>query len=179
MMTRLWGLALVIVLPLSGGCSYLPVSFDVMTSSQTTIQKGTAVEQLVGTLGFGDFVALDLSQSQEFKSNDVQKRHVARARVQKIALRITAPQEQTFDFLKSISFFVEAPGLPKKRIAHSEVPRGARNFECQIDDLELAPYVQADTMTITTAVSGRRPAMDTTVRADLVITVGTVLWRGD
>ena len=163
----------------STGCSYMPVSFDVHTGGQTTIQKGTIAEGLVGTLGFGNLANLDISSSQEFKSNNVQKRHVARARLQELKLTITAPKEQNFDFLQSITFFVEAPGLEKKRLAHRDVPRGARAFTCLIDDVELAPYVRADRMTITTTVNGHRPGADTTLQADLTINVGTVLWRGD
>ena len=162
-----------------GGCSSLPMTFDVTQRAETTIQKGTVLEQIVGSLGFGQFTNLDLSQSQEFKSNNVQKRHVANGRVKVLQLRITAPEGQDFDFLESISFFVEAPGLERKRIAHRQVPRDARSFQCKVDDVDLAPYVRAESMTVTTDVRGRRPESDTTIDAKLVLTVSTVLWRGD
>ena len=176
------GIALVLALAAcvsSAGCSRLPVTFDVSTRGQTVIPKGTPVEQLVGTLGFGQFANLDLSESQEFKSNDVQKRHIDRARVKSLDLRIVNPQTQDFDFIEQITFYVEAPGLERKRIARKQVPRDARAFACELDDVELAPYVRAPQMTITTAVRGRRPENDTTVEARLVIGVATVLWRGD
>ena len=173
--------ALVLSLLICAGCSRLPASFDVTTRGQTTIERGTVVEQLVGTLGFGQFTNLDLSQSQEFKNREVQRRHVARANVEALELRIVSPtpEGQDFDFLETISFYVEAPGLERKRIAHKQVPRDSRSFKCEMDDLELAPYVRAERMTVTTSVRGRRPENDTAIEARLVIAVSTVLWRGD
>src|SRR5687768_1272463 len=96
------------------GCSQLPIPFDVTQRAQAKIPKGTAVDQLVGSLGFGQFANLDFSQSQEFQSRDVQKRHVESARVKSIEMRIIAPEGQNFDFIESISFFIEAPGQERK-----------------------------------------------------------------
>jgi hypothetical protein len=179
MHSRLLSIAALVIAAFSAGCSRLPLSFDVNTRSRTVIEKGTVIEQLVGTLGFGEFTNLDLSESQEFRSNDVQKRHVASARVKNLVLTITAPQGQTFDFLERIAFYVEAPGLDRKRIAHAKVPRGAANIQCEIDDLDLASYIRAPSMSITSEVRGRRPDRDTEVQANLRIAIATVLWRGD
>lgn len=179
MYTRLFIGTGLIALLLCAGCSRLPVSFDVTTRARTVVEKGTVVEQLVGSLGFGQFTNLDLSQSQEFQNRDVQRRHVASATVEALELRIVPPtsEGQDFDFLESISFFIEAPGLEKKRIAHKQVPRDSRSFKCELDSVELAPYVRAERMTVTTTVKGRRPENDTTLEARLVIAISTVLWR--
>jgi hypothetical protein len=179
MTERIQAITCLIALQCAVGCSHLPVTFDVRTQSRTTIEKGTAVEQLVGSLGFGQFTNLDLAQSQEFRSNNVQKRHVASAKLKALTLSITAPQGQNFDFLESLTFFIESPGMPRRRLAHQAIPRGATRLTFEPEDVELAPYVRADTMTITTEVRGRRPDRDTEVQCSLVLTVSTVLWRGN
>ncbi len=178
-MKRLLPLMVVLGVVLSVGCSALPVTFDAHARGQTVVPKGTAIEQLVGGLGFSQFTALDLSQSQEFKNNNVQKKHVSSASLKSLTLDIKAPEAQNFDFLESIGFYVEAPGQPRKRIATKQVSKGVRSIKCDVDDVDLGPYVRADSMTITTSVKGRRPNADTTVEARLTITVSTVLLRLD
>lgn len=161
------------------GCNALPLPFDVTTTSQTVVERGTVIESTVGSLGFTQFTALDFSQSQEFQNRDVQKKHVTGAKIENLVLTVVAPSGHTFDFLENVMFYIEAPGLPKKRIAHKTVPKGVGRFRCEIDEVELGPYVRADTMKITTSVKGRRPDEDTTVEAKLTVNISTVLLKTD
>lgn len=154
------------------GCSALPIFFDVKTEGTTTIQKGTLLEQLAGGFGFDSFASFDISQTQEFKNNNTQKSLVKEAKVKSIALTITGPDSQNFDFLEEISFFVEAPGLSKKRIGTKKVPKGVKTFTLDLDDIDLTSYVKADSIKITTDAKGKRPENDTTVKAEIVLTIG-------
>lgn len=154
------------------GCGALPIFFDVKTEGQTTIQKGTLLEQLVGSFGFDSFSSFDISQSQEFKNNNTQKSLVKEAKVKSLTLTITGPATQNFDFLEEVSFFVEAPGQTRKRIAFKLIPKGVTTFAMDLDGVDLTPYVKADSIKITTEAKGKRPTNDTTVQAILVLTIG-------
>lgn len=176
---RLPWMACLALLAASPGCGALPLPITVTTTGRAVIEKGTVVEQAVGGVGFSQFTAIDFSQSQEFKNNNVQKKHVSEARVKEITLTIELPAGQSFDFLESVMFYIEAPGLEKKRLAHKKVPRGVSRFTCELEDLDIAPYVRADTMQVTTSVKGRRPDAETTLEARLSVKVGTVLLRFD
>ena len=145
------------------------VAFDVDVSGQTTVEGGGLLEDLLDQFSFGDLANMDISSTAEFQNNQAEKERVSEARLTKVALTITAPEGQDFDFINEITFFVTAPGQPEREVATKAVPRGVRTFELDLADVDLAPYVRADQMSLTTAVNGRRPTEDTTIQADLVL----------
>jgi len=160
---------------LLNGCAALPITFDVPVSSKSTIEQKSLVEKVIGSFGFNDFTSFDITQSQEFKNNNAEKKHVHKARIKSFTLTIIAPTTQNFDFLTELSFFVEAPGLEKKRIAHKKVPKGVKTFKFDLDDVELKPYVQSDKISITANVKGNRPDKETTIEAKIVFAIEAVL----
>ena len=45
-------------------------TFEIEQKSEITVERGTIVEQLVGNMGFGEFLNMDLSDNQQMKNND-------------------------------------------------------------------------------------------------------------
>lgn len=149
-------------------------TFHIQETSTAQIAKGTLVEQLVGSFGFGDaFLHMDITSNEKLKNRGVKRSQIDSVRLESLKLQITAPASgQTFDFLDKIAFYVEAEGVARKRIAVLDpVPDGVTTLSLSIDSLELAPYVAAPEMALTTEATGKRPANDTTVKA----TVGLVV----
>lgn len=154
------------------GCSALPLPINVHLTDSTLVERGTVVEQVIGGMEFANYAALDVSQSEEMQNLYVGKSAIRSAQVKILELSVLEPATQNFDFIEEISFFVEAEGQPKQRIAHRVVPRGARYFRLEADELDLTPYLLAETMTITTQAKGRRPDHDTRIGSRLVLRVG-------
>lgn len=148
-------------------------AFDVPVSSETTIKGAGLVGQLVDAFGpFAGFTAMDLTDTREFKNQGIDRNQVESVRLKSLRLSATEPSGADFDFLSSLAFHVEADGLPKRRVASlSPIPRDAGVLELALDDVELAPYVAAPSMSLTTEASGNPPARDTKVKAEAVFRV--------
>lgn len=147
------------------------VSFDVTVDGETTVEQGTLLEQLLAQFGFESLVTMDLSDSREFANNDVRKDQVTSTTLTQLRLEVTAPDGATIDFIESISFSAEAPGVATAVVASKQVEAGSTAFDCDLADVELAPYVRAESMSLTTDVTGRRPDVDTTVKASATFAV--------
>lgn len=150
------------------GCG---ATFDVEVESTATIRSGGLFQNFLSNT-FGDFTSLDLSQSQSFQNAGVEKDQIDSVRLSEAVLVIDTPADGTFEFLDAISFFVEAEGAPKKRLAFKQnIPNDAKTVSLEIDDLELAPYVTAPSMKVTTEATAHAPQRDTTIKATLVFAV--------
>ncbi len=146
--------------------------FQVKKSSTTTVASGSVVEQLVGSLGFGDLATFNIADAQEFKNQGVDKNDIDSVKLNQLTLTITSPSGADFTFLDELSFYVEGGSLPKKRIAHGgPFQAGLSTVGLDVDDVELKDYAILPSMSITTEVVGRRPAQDTTVEARIVLDV--------
>ena len=53
--------------------------------------------------------------------------------------------------------------------------QGAKEFTLDLDNLELAPYIRADSVKITTEAKGKRPNNDTTVEVSIVLTLEAIV----
>jgi hypothetical protein len=149
-------------------------TFHITETSTATIAKGSLVEQLAGNIGFGDgFLHMDITSNETLKNKGVKRSQIDSVRLESLRLQITAPASgQTFDFLDKIAFYAEAEGVARKRIAVLDpVPDGVTTLNLVIDPVELAPYVAAPEMALTTEATGKRPNNDTTLKA----TVGLVV----
>lgn len=159
---------------IASACSDGLDTFHITEVSTAQVAKGTVLEQLVGDFGFGDaFLHMDITDNQTLKNQGIKRSQIDSVRLEKLQLQITAPASgQTFDFLDKVSFFVSSEGLPKKRIAVLDpMPDGVTSVELQLDSVELAPYVAAPEMALTTEAAGKRPANDTTIRATVGLRV--------
>jgi hypothetical protein len=158
----------VAALVMGAGCG---VSFPVNIDAKSTIPGGGLFSQIVPNQ-FADFTSLDLSQSQDFKNAGVAKDHVDSAKLTSVTLSIVSPAGGTFEWLDDVAFFVETDGQPKKQIAHKTgIPNDATKVSLDVDGVELAPYIRADKMSITTSATAHAPREDTKIDAALVFDV--------
>ncbi len=154
----------------SVGCNG-EITFDVPASGSSVIPKGNLLEELISDFGFGSFLNMDISTSQEFKSNNVTRERVTRVVLTKLTLTVESPSDQNLDFLTKVTFFVQSDGLPKQAVASADIPKGSKNVTFTPTNADIGAYVRAAKFSITTEVNGRRPTKDTTVRADATFQV--------
>jgi hypothetical protein len=135
------------------------------------VPAATVVDQLLGAVAFAGLDKIDLTE--QFQNQGVTKDEVSSVVLSSMTLSIQSPQGETFDFLESLSFTAGAPGLPDVEIAHLDtVPKGATSLDLDIDpSVELAPYVVAPSMSITTQAMGSKPSQQTTLAAHVVFDV--------
>jgi hypothetical protein len=145
---------------------------SVSETSRSTIPRGSLLEQFAGDIGFGELVEVDLTESQELQNQGVTKNQIDSVKLTSLSLTIVNPAQGDFTFLDSVEFFVEAPGVERERIARGgPFAAGASSIDLQVDDVELAPYVVSEKMTITTDARGNRPDEDTTIEAQIDLLV--------
>lgn len=167
--------SMVMTVALLAGCG--PLTFEVPVESETTVESGGLVGQLLELGSFAGFKGMDLSSSQEFRNQGIDKQHIDSVRMKSFRLEIVDPANAAFGFLDSIEFHVESEGLEPKRVAHLlEVPKDATAIDLALDDVDLAPYVTAESMSLTTKVTGRPPTKDTRIHAKVVFDVGAKLF---
>jgi len=170
--SHLWAVVgLGAVLFLSTGCH---PSFDVTAQGQATVMGSQLPVDLNAFPGISNWAAFDISQQQDFKNNEQHKDHIDSVRTSVLTLSISKPAGGTFSFLDSIQFYVQLPNneASKKVFAHKDhVPHDATTFNLDLDDVDLAEYVKADSMSITTSTTGRTPNADTTIDVKVVFDV--------
>ena len=174
-MNRLLSLFFVGALFFFTACDAVPVRFDIDVDATTTVEKGSILDQRSSTFGFSNFTTFDVSSTQEFQNNNTQKNQVVDAKIAKLTLTIVSPSGQNFDFLDKLSFYIEAPGLEKKLVATKDFAKGLTTVDMDIIDLDLAPYIKADSFSFTTDVTGRRPDVETQIKASLKLNIGAKL----
>ncbi len=163
--------AAIAVVVAASACGTPIVSFEVPVNAETTIASGGLIEQILANFGFADFANVDLADTREFDNNNVQREQVTSARLTSLTLSIQSPQGANFDWLDELSFSVEAEGESTVEVANKTVADGQAAFACDLESVELAPYVRASSFAITTEANARRPPQDTTVRVDLTFAI--------
>lgn len=145
-------------------------TFTITEKATATVEKGTLLEQLAGDLPFGDaFLNFDVASNQEFKNQGVKKSQIDSVKLSLLKLTIASPATgQDFTFIKSLAFFIEAEGLERKRIASGgPFEEGVKSVSLALDPVEMASYVAAPKMALTTEVNGKRPQNKTTIAAEI------------
>ena len=147
------------------------LSIELERSAQTVVPAGTVLDALLGDLGLSELAAVDYTDATELENQGVEPgdlRHVHLARFRLVAVD---PPGATLDFLDRVELYVEAPSLPRVRIAAADVADGSTEVDLETDDVDLVRYVTSRSMTLSTEVSGSRPSRDTTLSADLVLDI--------
>lgn len=153
-------------------------SITVEESDTVTVARGTVLEDLLVDIGFGDFVTMDLTQSEEIRNQDVAPGDIRDVRLTVFELEAVAPAAADLSFIEDMAIYVEAPGLPRQLLAwQDDFPKDQALVPFEIEDLDLTDYVVSEAMTLTTEVEGRRPKQDTKVEARFAVKVG-VTGRG-
>jgi hypothetical protein len=147
------------------GCGL--IQFDVPVEGDSQVPGCIGITCVLGQLGFTSFSSLDLSQSQEWQNNQANKDKVSSATLTAASLDVTVPDGGDLSFLQSLQFFVAAPDAGQALVAEGQsFPLGQSHVDLVAHpEVELAPFVKAPTMTITTTVSGTQPSQNTTVHA--------------
>ena len=141
--------------------------------AQTTVPGGTLLEELLGDLGFEDFVTVDITASEELENQGVQPGDIVDVTLTAFELEALSPSGADLTFLEEIAVYVEADGLSRQRIAWlDDFPAGAALVSFNLDAVDLTPYAVSAAMTIDTEVTGRSPDEDTTIEARFVLDVG-------
>lgn len=146
--------------------------FDVGTSSSARIEEASlpagVAEDLLGLL---PFEGLDeISFEEDIANQGVTEDQIDSVKLKSLVLH-TGESGLTLDFIESVEFYVEAEGQPRVLVATGSDFEGETSVELDLPDEELKPYVVAPFMTFEAEVKGKRPEQDTTITADVTLTV--------
>ena len=158
------------------GCSEGFGSFSITEESGEKTVEGSGVRAPSGTpldeafpqLGFNIDLQEQLDQRNAGPAQAV--------RMKSFQLRITESSEgQNFDFLDSMTIFVDAENQAKQRIAWIEdVPEGQRRLDFTTDqEVNLKPYIEQG-MTLKTEAKGRPPENDTPIKAKTTLIIDVI-----
>lgn len=145
-------------------CGLTTISID--ESAQTEVPKATLAETLLGDMGFGAFVSMDLTESSELQNQGVEPGDVEDVFLTYMELEAMDPQGSDLSFLNEMRIFVEGPDLERRELASSvDFPEGESVVVFTIEDVDLTEYVVSQSMTFDTEVNASRPDEDTLVEA--------------
>jgi|MDTC01.3.fsa_nt_gb hypothetical protein len=148
-------------------------NFRITETSQSTVSGATIVEILLGDLGFGNWLNLDITQNETLANQGIERHQLDTVYLHSLTLDIIdGHPDQDFSFIEEIRFYVESSGLDSKLIAHGgPFIDGLTSIGMDLENVNLASYAGAESMTITTDVTGRRPNRQTTLDAEIVLSV--------
>jgi hypothetical protein len=155
-------------------CGATFFTIEIARDTTTVVEGGTLLEALVGDVGLSDFIAMDFTSSQEMANQGVEPGDINEVRLTLFQIEVTAPGDGDLSFIQSLDLFVEAPGLPRVRVAwQDDFPEGVMVVDFNYDDVDLTEYVVSEALTLTTDFNGTRPSEDheLTVRFALDVAV--------
>jgi hypothetical protein len=142
---------------------------DVTRSGAATV-PGAAGGAALPDGAFASFpfsIGRDALAEQGVDADDVDS-----ARVVALRLEVTAGTSLEA-WLDQVAIWVEAPGLPRVRVAEKggigALPAGTAAVDLDVSGADLKPYVLAPTTTVVAEGAGSQPPVDTTVEATLTV----------
>jgi hypothetical protein len=155
------------------GCQGKLFTIKVAESAQTTVERGTLLEELAGDMGFDSFLAMDITSSSELANQGVAPGDVKDVRLTSFELEALEPGGADLSFLESLEVYVEAPDLPRVLLASAGAfPEGRAVVELVVEDEDLTAYVVSESMTFDLEIEGVRPPEDTLVEGRFELAVG-------
>ncbi|MFT3710729.1 MAG: hypothetical protein QM817_24155 [Archangium sp.] len=154
------------------------INFNTELKGQTTVQGSPLGPVLSVFPQVGNFSNLNFDTNQDFKNNNADRFHVKSMKATAFTIKIVSPNNQDFSFLDSLEFAASAEGVAEKKVAGKtnigSLGLAAPNptLTLDLEDVELAPYVRANAFTISARGNGRQPSADTTLEANVKLTVG-------
>lgn len=142
-------------------------NIEVPVTGKAVIPAATLVGQILVALELGGFQSIDIS-------NELENQGVTKDDVDSVHIKsFTLTTGSNFDFLTSVSFFVETDGAPQVLVAKiDQVPKGATVLTLDVEEgVELKPYVVAPRMRIRGKVEGKQPDEETAVGAEVLLDV--------
>jgi hypothetical protein len=158
---------------LLAGCNPT-ISFDTTLKGAAQVPGSsvpTSVISLPIDLGLNN---INIDQSANLKNSNTDKSHIDHARVKSLTLAVTNPTPGDISFLRTLKFSIAAPGQATKQIAHLETFPALPSAQMTVDVVDLAPYLKADSFSITaegTGTAPRAPPQNTTLEATMVLTI--------
>jgi hypothetical protein len=141
--------------------------------ASTTVERGTILEELLGDMGFDEFLDMNVTEAEEIENQGVEPGDIRDVRVTEFTLEVTAPQDGDLSFLSQMAVYVEAAGLPEILVASQDsFPPGQRLVEFALEDVDLTEYAVSESLTLSTDVEGHRPDEDSDIRAHVTLDIG-------
>ena len=146
-----------------GKFTHIPFDYTYHTTISIPHQSVPGV-----TEGFEQVIPTNIDSILE--KNNTNANLVQSAKLSDLTLTITAPGGQTFSFLKDIQVLAVSGGT-ETEIAHKyNVSSNDQTLSMDIDNVELKPYLTAQTMTLKAVVTtATGTTMDMTVRFDIKV----------
>lgn len=153
------------------GCSSL-LTISIEESATTTVEGGTVLEDLLGDLGFEEFVTMDLTSSEELQNQGVEPGDIAESALMLLELSVIEPEGGDLSFLDAMAVSVASPDVASVLVASQDTfPVGVSTVAFDLEDVELTPYIVSQALSLTTEVTASRPDEDTVVEARFVVDV--------
>ena len=157
-------------------CGATLFTIQITREATTFVEGGTVIEALLGDFGLSDFIAMDITSAQEIVNQGVEPGDINEVRLTLFELEVSSPDEGDLSFIERLDLFVEAPNLPRVRIAWQDTfPSGVNRVSFNYDDVDLTDYVVSEALTLTTETSGTRPDGDHTLIARFTLDVAVTL----
>ncbi len=173
MLPRLFLAGLVV---LSSACTSKLTTIKLKEESTTTVDKATALELLLGDMGFGKFASMDITQSETLANQGVEPGDIVDVRLSEFTLTVTSPEDGHLGFIESFDVYVVAPDLPEVLIAsYDDFGDDPTMVEMELPDVDLTDYATSQSMTFTIDAAGNRPEVDTEIEAAITLDVGVTL----
>jgi hypothetical protein len=152
---RIVGVSILAILVFAASCNAIKKlgQFYIDYNSQFTIAAGLPLNLPI-TIASPDVVT---NADETFEINDTRKDLVQTIKLKQLTLTITAPQGQTFSFVKNVTVYISADGQPQVEIAHKDsIPANVgTQLDLDLYDVELQNYIKADKfkLTVTTTTT--------------------------
>lgn len=133
---------LLLILPILAltGCTKL-TEFELDYNTELVIQASSPISTPIEILS----PEVETNYEAEFEENETAKDHVNNINLKDVVLTIKDPENENFDFLKSIDLFIDAENEPQIRIAYkNSVPTDIQELELTTEDENLLPYITSD-----------------------------------
>ncbi|MEW5847671.1 MAG: hypothetical protein AB2A00_02615 [Myxococcota bacterium] len=149
------------------------VTFTVTQSGETTVERGLELQCRLAALNIGRFSDISFEDTQEFENQGVTKEDVKSAHLIDLKMRVKDPAGQDLSYLSRVAFHVESPGQSKALVAEQDsFPDNVDTVTFRMTGTELAPYVTAESMSITSEVTANGcPDTDQTLEVTAVFEV--------
>lgn len=109
------------------------------------------------------------NSEETFKNNKTRAELVKDVSLNKLTLTITEPENENFDFLRSIELYLSNDKGEETKIAYlDEVPKGVKSIELKSTNARLDKYIKGDTYNVRTrATVGRALTRDVAIKANM------------
>src|SRR6478609_9463418 len=88
---------------------------------------------------------VETNSASTFSTKKTRKDLVDEIKLTKLDLTVTSPSNANFNFLKSVTIYISASGLPEVKIASKEtVPTNITTLQLDVVDVDLKEYIKAD-----------------------------------